>query len=168
MFKIKHPCCILFYIKLQTATLLKRDSNTDVFLWILRNFLEHLFWRTTAYSWFWSDFRKWLFRTFFLDNRFQNHADLGTLPKYQSLSSQGFKQNWVNMPSLKLTPKIFFNLGFVCSSLTVTTEKANACSPWTSCFIKDISNLIRLHFCSLLAVNLDERIQKNMQLAKTY
>ena len=27
------------------ATLLKRDSNTVVFLWILWNFPEHLFWR---------------------------------------------------------------------------------------------------------------------------
>ena len=32
----------------RSAILLKRDSNTDVFLWILRNFLEHLFWRTSA------------------------------------------------------------------------------------------------------------------------
>ena len=29
-------------------SLLKRDSNTDVFLWISRNFQEHLFWRTSA------------------------------------------------------------------------------------------------------------------------
>ena len=26
------------------ATLLKRDSNTGVFLWVLRNFWEHVFW----------------------------------------------------------------------------------------------------------------------------
>ena len=30
------------------ATLLKRDSNTNVFLWMLRNFWEHLFWRTSS------------------------------------------------------------------------------------------------------------------------
>ena len=30
------------------TTLLKRDSNTGVFLWILRNFLKHLFWRTSV------------------------------------------------------------------------------------------------------------------------
>ena len=30
------------------ATLLKRDSNTGVFLWILRNFEEHLFLQNTA------------------------------------------------------------------------------------------------------------------------
>ena len=33
---------------MRTATLLKRDSNTGIFLWILRNFLKHLFWRTSA------------------------------------------------------------------------------------------------------------------------
>ena len=26
------------------------------------------------------------------------------------------------------------NLGFVCSSLTFTTQTANACSPWTPCY----------------------------------
>ena len=41
------------------------------------------------------------------------------------------------------------NLGFVCSSLTVTTEKANACSPWSSCltrklFKKKIKNNVAL------------------------
>ena len=42
------------------------------------------------------------------------------------------------MPSLNMTPTFFFlNLDFTCSSLTVTTEKSNACSPWTSCFISD-------------------------------
>ena len=38
-------------ISLQTfrsAILLKRDTNTYVFLWILQNFSEHLFWRTFA------------------------------------------------------------------------------------------------------------------------
>ena len=40
-FSGKHLCRSLFLIKLQVwrpATLSKRDSNTDVFLWILRNF----------------------------------------------------------------------------------------------------------------------------------
>ena len=31
-----------------SATLLKRDYNTDVFLWILWNFYEYLFWGTSA------------------------------------------------------------------------------------------------------------------------
>ena len=40
-FTAKHPCWSLFLTKLQAfrpATLLKRDSNTGVFLWNLRNF----------------------------------------------------------------------------------------------------------------------------------
>ena len=48
----KHLCWSLFILKLQTwrlATLLKRDSNTGVFQWILRNVstvfsMEHLKW----------------------------------------------------------------------------------------------------------------------------
>ena len=42
---------------------------------------------------------------------------------------------------------VSFDLGFVCSSLTVTTQKANACSPWTPCgqrietvFAKDVNS----------------------------
>ena len=51
IFRRKHLYCSLFLIKLQTfrpVTLLKRDSNTGVFLWILRNFYKHLFCRTLA------------------------------------------------------------------------------------------------------------------------
>ena len=49
----KHLCRSLFLIGLQAfrpAALSKRDSNTDVFLWNLQNFWEHLIWglRTTA------------------------------------------------------------------------------------------------------------------------
>ena len=46
IFTGKHLCWSLFLIKFQTwrqATLLKRDSNTCVFLCTLRNFQEHLF-----------------------------------------------------------------------------------------------------------------------------
>ena len=48
-FTEKHLCWSLILVKLQTwfaATLLKRDSNTFVFLWNLLNFSEHLFFRT--------------------------------------------------------------------------------------------------------------------------
>ena len=41
------------WIGLRTATLLKRDSHAVVFLWILRNFYEHLFWRTSPNGYFW-------------------------------------------------------------------------------------------------------------------
>ena len=46
---VKHLCWSLFLIKLEawmSAVLLKRDSNTGVFLWNMRNFEEHLFYRT--------------------------------------------------------------------------------------------------------------------------
>ena len=45
----KHLCWSLFnkVSCLQTCNFIKRDSNTGVFLWILRNFEEHLFWRTS-------------------------------------------------------------------------------------------------------------------------
>ena len=44
----------IFTGRLQTCNLLKRDSNTSVFLCILLNFYEHLFWETSANgcSWF--------------------------------------------------------------------------------------------------------------------
>ena len=48
IFTGKHLCWILSLIKLQAfKLLLKRDSNTDVFLWILQNFWEQLFYRTS-------------------------------------------------------------------------------------------------------------------------
>ena len=33
---------------LQACVFIKRDSNTGVFLWTLRNFKEHIFWRTSS------------------------------------------------------------------------------------------------------------------------
>ena len=93
----------------------KKDSSTDVFLWILRNF--YLFWRTSLYDRFWSDFKKWLFRTFFRDGCFQNHPDLVILQKYQSLSSQSFKHNSAHIPSINLTTTLSVEpiAGFACS-----------------------------------------------------
>ena len=47
---------ISFLIKMQAfraPALLKRDSNTGAFLRTLRNFYEHLFWRTSANGCFW-------------------------------------------------------------------------------------------------------------------
>ena len=51
IFTGKHLCWSLFLIKLQDfrpATLLERDSNTDVFPWILQSFYEYLFWKTST------------------------------------------------------------------------------------------------------------------------
>ena len=47
-FTRKHLCK-----SLRPATLLKRDSGTGVFLWILGNFSEHLFYRTPLCDCFW-------------------------------------------------------------------------------------------------------------------
>ena len=56
-FIAKHPVCrSLIFKKLQawrTATLLKGDSNTGVFLWNLRNFYEQLFLQNTSSGCFW-------------------------------------------------------------------------------------------------------------------
>ena len=46
------------------ATLLKRDSSTGAFLWILRNFYGHLFWRTSANDSYWKEKRKKVFCMF--------------------------------------------------------------------------------------------------------
>ena len=48
----KHLRWSLSLIKLRPATLLKRDSNTGVFLWNFKHFSEHLSRRTSASSCF--------------------------------------------------------------------------------------------------------------------
>ena len=58
IFTGKQLCCSLFLIKLQVykpVTLIKKYPKTGVFLWILWNFLEHLFLRKTSGGCFWSD-----------------------------------------------------------------------------------------------------------------
>ena len=45
-FTEKHLFWSLFWIELSPTTLLKRDSNTGVFLWILQHFKNSLFYRT--------------------------------------------------------------------------------------------------------------------------
>ena len=67
-------------------------------------YIERLFWRKCAYGCFWSDFRKWFFRTFFLDSRFHNHADSKILHKYQLLSNQSFIHNLVPSYTLFICP----------------------------------------------------------------
>ena len=52
----QNTCVGVFYITLQACrppALLKRDSNAGAFLWILRNFKEHLFWSTSPNGCFW-------------------------------------------------------------------------------------------------------------------
>ena len=52
----ENTCAGVFFNKvagLQSASFIKRDCNTSAFLWSLRNFLEHLFSRTSANGCFW-------------------------------------------------------------------------------------------------------------------
>ena len=87
-------------------------ANNDVFLRILKNFQQHLFWRTSAYGCFLSNFRKKLCRVFFLNSHFQNYPDLVLLQKYQSLSNQSFEYNSMHMPFSNLTPTSSFEPRF--------------------------------------------------------
>ena len=51
------------------------------------------------------------------------------------------------------------NLGFVCSSLTLTTQKANGCSPWTLCCcflsnsVREVSNYQKNNILLLLGLH---------------
>ena len=63
-----------------------------------------------------------------MGSHFQNHPDAVILQKYQPLSNQNIKQNSMHMLSLILTPTLSLELMFVYSSLTVTTQNANAAS----------------------------------------
>ena len=61
-FTKKDQCWNLFYIKLQAwkpATLLKRDSNTSVFLWNLSNFHKQFLLQITSGGCFWEMFMFW-------------------------------------------------------------------------------------------------------------
>ena len=40
-------------VALQPVTLLKRDSDAAVFMWVLRNFLEHIFYWTSPSAYMW-------------------------------------------------------------------------------------------------------------------
>ena len=71
-FVVKHLCWSIFLIKLEawrSAVLLKRDSNTGVFLWNMRNFEEHLFLQNTPGGCFWWTTKQTYFWNFF--GRFQ-------------------------------------------------------------------------------------------------
>ena len=121
IFTRKDQCWSLFWMN----ELLKRDSNT-CFPVNIGKFPKNLFWTTFAYACFWRDFRKLLIRAFSLENHFQNHPDLVILEKIPV----GFKPE----PSLNLTPTLYFEPRFPMFIINGYDRKANACSPWTSCF----------------------------------
>ena len=61
IFTRKYLCWNLFVLQLQSsspATTLKSNSSTGVFLWILPNFKEHLFWKTSMNGCFWNLMKK--------------------------------------------------------------------------------------------------------------
>ena len=78
--------------------------------------------------------RKWLQDTH-SGQSLSKPSDFVILQKYQSLSNQSFKHSSLHMLSLNLTPTPSFERRFLCSSLTVTTEKASAFSSWTSRYV---------------------------------
>ena len=83
IFTWEHQCWSLCLIKLpvfRPANLLEIDSKTGVFL--LGHFKKIYFEEC-----FWTDFRKQLFRTLFLESRFQSHCDSVILQKYKSPSN---------------------------------------------------------------------------------
>ena len=51
------------------------------------------------------------------------HSRLSNITKYQPLSNQSFKQNSAYMSPIYLLLYVLVNLGFVCSSLTITAHK---------------------------------------------
>ena len=73
--KFARLCRSLVFVKVtdwMTTTLLKRDSRTGDFLWILRNSQEHLFYRKPAHDCFW----KWFRRIFSILTKLQNASFL--------------------------------------------------------------------------------------------
>ena len=78
---------------------------------------------------------KWLFSTFFLESRFQNHPDLAMLQKYQSLSNQSFKHNSTYMPSFDLTPTLSFEPRFRMFIITGYESKSKRLQSLESLFI---------------------------------
>ena len=127
--KAAHKDSAIFTEK-HLATLLKRDPKTCFPV----NIAKFLRAPISGDGCFRSDFIGLLVtfsdRTSFLDSRFQNHLDLVILQKYQLLSIQNYKQ----FGAYALF-KFLLNQGFECSSLMVTTEKANAFSTWTFVFL---------------------------------
>ena len=70
------------YVDLQDLNFIRKRLQHRCFL-LAKYFVKYLFWRTSAYSCFWTGFAKLLFKTFIMDNCFQNHPDLVILQTYQ-------------------------------------------------------------------------------------
>ena len=55
-------------------------------------------------------------------------------------------------PSLNLTPTLYFELRFPIFIINGYDRKANACSPWTSCFIYASATLLKTLECNLMPI----------------
>ena len=137
------------------ATLFKRDSGTDVFLWILRNFQEHLFYITPLGDCFfevktgrrnmivYNFFLLFLFWKFYF-NYFSgfNNINLDSA-KRKYKRKYMFKVNYITSQNYTLV----FSLVF--PSLTLNTALINVCIllsvyvPWNCVFIKLFYTLSR-------------------------
>ena len=76
------------------------------------NIAKFLMLSCESYGCFWSDLRKWLLRTFFLDGCFQNYPDLLILQKYQPLSNS-FKHKLAYILLINLTAKLSWFCMFI-------------------------------------------------------
>ena len=137
------------------ATLFKRDSGTDVFLWILRNFQEHLFYITPLGDCFFevkSGRRNMIVYNFFL---------LFLFWKFYFNYFSGFNNINLDSAKRKYKRKYMFKVNYITSqnytlvfslvfpSLTLNTALINVCIllsvyvPWNCVFIKLFYTLSR-------------------------
>ena len=137
------------------ATLLKRDSGTDVFLWILRNFQEHLFYITPLGDCFFevkTGRRNMIVYNFFL---------LFLFWKFYFSYFSGFNNINLDSAKRKYKRKYMFKVNYITSqnytlvfslvfpSLTLNTALINVCIllsvyvPWNCVFIKLFYTLSR-------------------------
>ena len=118
VFTGKHLCWSLFLIKLKAfsfATLLNRDYNACVFRWILRNFQEHPFWRTSLNGYFWIHHSRRIFVLF--NPFFVNAAIIYSLktPKNQMFSGvlRGYEIGTSVRNRLKICTSEKFSLNLI-------------------------------------------------------
>ena len=93
-----------------------------------------------------------MFGTLFPGSRFQNHPDLVTLQKYQSLSNQSFNHNSAHMPSLN-TPKMSFEPRFRMFIINVYYTKGKGLYSSDSLFhslFPDVAIFLGKNYCKTI------------------
>ena len=166
----KHLCWSLFFIELQTfspATILKRDSNTDLFLWSLLNFYENLIWNlrvtaseTCSFTWI-TLCNNLLFRlklvhcfSFYIINygfvcQFPFHYNWYSRPDLQSLtlSKITFRQRWFFCEFCEMSHKTFLmnpSDGYFC----INTRPVYFPSTTLCLFKNDVTHIFRFSIFS--------------------